>query len=65
MLRNLPSGFTRRKLLKFLDAQGFAGRYDFAYLPISFETMTSLTHAFINMVSLADADRLRNHLRIL
>jgi len=45
-----------------LDAQGFAGRYDFAYLPFSFETMTSLTHAFVNMVGPADADRLRDHL---
>merc|ERR1719512_154788 len=62
MLRNLPSGFTRRMLLEFLDAQGFAGRYDFAYLPFSFETMTSLTHAFVNMVGPADADRLRDHL---
>merc|ERR1712228_1011032 len=49
MLRDLPGGFTRRKLLDFLDGQGFAGRYDFAYLPVSFETRTSLTHAFVNM----------------
>merc|ERR1719210_23307 len=62
MLRNLPSGFTRRTLLEFLDAQGFAGRYDFAYIPFSFDTMTSLTHAFVNMVGPADADRLRDHL---
>merc|ERR1719189_1561034 len=62
MLRNLPCGFTRRRLLEFLDAQGFADRYDFAYLPVSFDTMTSLTHAFVNMVGPADADRLRDHL---
>jgi len=62
MLRNLPGGFTRRNLLDFLDAQGFAGRYDFAYLPVSFETMTSLTRAFVNMVGPGDAERLRDHL---
>merc|ERR1712113_579562 len=62
MLRDLPGGFTRRKLLDFLDSQGFAGRYDFAYLPVSFETRTSLTHAFVNMVSPEDAKSLYEHL---
>lgn len=62
MLRNLPSGFTRITLTDFLDSQGFAGRYDFAYLPVNFDTLSSLSHAFVNMVAPADAERLRKHL---
>lgn len=56
MLRNLPSSFTGKMLLDFLDSQGFSGRYDFAYQPVKFETLTCLSHAFVNMVSPADAE---------
>jgi len=62
MLRNLPRGFTFRMLLDLLDSRGFAGCYDFAYLPVNFETMTCLSHAFVNMVSPTDAERLREQL---
>jgi len=62
MLRNLPSGYTVRMLLDLLDSRGFAGCYDFAYLPVNFETMTCLSHAFVNMVSPFDAERLREQL---
>merc|ERR1719464_2175115 len=57
MLRNLPDGFTRENLLKLLDSHGFAGCYDFAYLPVNFETLIPLTHAFVNMLSPAHAER--------
>merc|ERR1711860_210318 len=59
MLRNLPRGYTLRMLLDLLDSRGFAGCYDFAYLPVNFETMSCLSHAFVNMVSPRDAERLR------
>lgn len=62
MLRNLPSCFTRSMLVEFLDSQGFAGRYDFAYLPLSFDTLASLTHAFLNMITSHDAERVRARL---
>jgi len=62
MLRNLPSGFSCRQLLNLLDSLGFVGRYDFVYQPVNFETMTCLSHAFVNMVSPADAERLREQL---
>lgn len=55
MLRDLPEGLTRDNLLELLDSQGFSGRYDFVYLPINFDKMTSLTHAFLNFVSAEDA----------
>lgn len=62
MLRDLPEGFSRGALLDLLDSHGFAGRYDFAYLPVNFETLQGLSHAFVNMVSAADAERLRGQL---
>lgn len=62
MLRNLPNCFTQSMLVEFLDSQGFAGRYDFAYLPLSFDTLASLTHAFVNMITSLDAERLRARL---
>lgn len=61
MLRNLPEGLTRQTLLHLLDSQGFANRYDFAYLPVNFDTLTGLSHAFVNMVSPADAQRAKAH----
>jgi len=62
MLRNLPSGFSCRQLLNLLDSLGFLGSYDFVYQPVNFETMTALNHAFINLVSPADAERFREQL---
>lgn len=61
MLRNLPSGFSRDKLTRLLDSQGFAGTYDFAYLPFDFETLSPLTHAFVNFALGADAERCHEH----
>lgn len=62
MLRNLPEGFSRDALLQLLDSEGFNGRYDFAYLPVDFDTLQGLRHAFVNMVSPAEAAQIRSHL---
>lgn len=59
MLLGLPEGLSRDSLLEVLDVSGFAGTYDFVYIPVNFETMVSLDHAFINMVSVEDVERLR------
>lgn len=61
MLRNLPEGFNRAALVHLLNSQGFAKRYDFAYLPVNFDTLSGLTHAFINMLSPDDAQRAKAH----
>lgn len=62
MIRNLPVGLSRSILMDLMDTQGFAGRYDFAYLPVHFDTLIGLSHAFVNMVTPADAERLREHM---
>jgi len=62
MLRNLPDGMTHGKLLELLDSQGFAGRYDFAYLPVAFDTLAAMDFAFVNMATPEDAQSIRSHL---
>jgi len=62
MLRNLPLDYTRDMLLHLLDKEGFAGKYDFLYLPVDFLTSAGLGYAFLNMVSATDADLLRTGL---
>jgi len=61
MLRNLPDGMTHGKLLELLDSQGFAGRYDFAYLPVAFDTLAAMDFAFVNMVTPEDAQSVHAH----
>lgn len=57
MFRNMPNNYTRKMLLELMDAQGFAGQYDFVYLPVDFDTRACLGYAFINMVDVDAADR--------
>lgn len=61
MLRNLPNDYSRSMLLSLLDEQGFAGKYDFVYLPIDFASGAGVGYAFINMVSHQDAEHFRVH----
>eukprot|EP00747_Dinoflagellata_sp_TGD_P221864 gnl/TRDRNA2_/TRDRNA2_93643_c0_seq1.p1 gnl/TRDRNA2_/TRDRNA2_93643_c0~~gnl/TRDRNA2_/TRDRNA2_93643_c0_seq1.p1 ORF type:complete len:532 (+),score=76.35 gnl/TRDRNA2_/TRDRNA2_93643_c0_seq1:62-1657(+) len=56
MLRNVPPGYSRAMLLRLLDAQGFAGKYNFVYLPVDFSNGgTILGHALVSLISSADA----------
>lgn len=57
MMRNLPNTYTRANVLELLDAQGFAGKYDFLYFPIDFETRAALGYVFVNLSSTDDARR--------
>merc|ERR1719491_988122 len=55
MIRNMPNNYTRDMLLELVDEMGFAGTYDFAYLPIDFQSQAGLGYAFVNFVSVAHA----------
>jgi RNA recognition motif-containing protein len=58
MMRNLPWNFRREDLIKEMDAKGFAGLYDFVYMPIDFKTNNCMGYAFANMVTTEEAQRL-------
>jgi len=55
MIRNMPNNYTRDMLLELVDEMGFAGAYDFAYLPIDFQSQAGLGYAFLNFATVADA----------
>jgi len=61
MIRNMPSSYTRDMLLELVDSMGFAGAYDFVYLPIDFKSQVGLGYALINFVSVSDAKRCFEH----
>jgi len=51
ILRNLPCGLTRKALLWNLMDKGFAGLYDFAYVPMDFGSRLCRGFAFVNLAS--------------
>jgi hypothetical protein len=55
MIRNMPNNYTRQMLLELVDSMGFAGTYDFAYLPVDFQSQAGLGYAFIDFATVADA----------
>jgi hypothetical protein len=61
MMRNIPNNMTRDTLVELLDANGFAGCYDFVYLPTDFHTEAGLGYAFINLFGQDEAERLLQH----
>jgi hypothetical protein len=61
MIRNMPNNYTREMLLNLVDSMGFAGTYDFAYLPVDFQSQAGLGYAFLNFISVAEALRCFSH----
>lgn len=56
MLRNIPNRYTQASLLREIDAAGFAGTYDFFYLPMDTHNRTNVGYAFINFVAPSDME---------
>jgi hypothetical protein len=52
---------TREMLLDLINTEGFAGCYDFVYLPLDFKTMAALGYSFVNFVDANDAERFLTH----
>ncbi|CAE7668280.1 ML3, partial [Symbiodinium pilosum] len=60
MLRNIPNNYTRDMVLELLDEHGFAGAYNFVYLPFDFTRDANLGYAFVNLESCEVVDALWN-----
>jgi hypothetical protein len=63
MVRNIPSRYTQSELVSELEDMGFAGSFDFAYLPMDRSTRCTLGYAFVNFVSAFWADKCMNSLQ--
>jgi len=61
IMRGIPNTCTRNTLIELLNAHGFAGCYDFVYLPIDFQTATACGYAFVNLFTHNAAERLCGH----
>jgi hypothetical protein len=48
-------------LLELLCSEGFAGTFDFLYLPVDFRSSAGLGYAFLNFTSYSSARRFRQH----
>lgn len=57
LLRNIPNTYTPTRLIHLLDDHGFENRYDFLYLPFSFDDGQPLGYALVNLVTHEDALR--------
>uniref|UniRef100_A0A7S1AHG0 RRM domain-containing protein n=1 Tax=Noctiluca scintillans TaxID=2966 RepID=A0A7S1AHG0_NOCSC len=58
MIRNLPRRLAQKTLLEELDNTGFAGLFDFCYMPCCFDSGAGKGYAFVNFTTVEAAERL-------
>lgn len=61
VIRNIPVEYKRDQLVGLLDAEGFAGCFDFLYLPVDFAKQTSVGNGFVNFTHAEHALRFLAH----
>jgi len=55
VIQNIPMAMTQADLMDLFDKSGFASRYDYVYMPTTFETGTTRGIAFVNFATSNDA----------
>ena len=60
MIRNIPCRCSAEEVLRAVDSLGFAGTYDFFYLPMNRRHKQGIGYGFINFIELGTAVRFKD-----
>jgi len=63
MVRNVPNTYTQYDMKAELDELGFAGAFDFLYMPVDKSSKASVGYAFVNFIAPSWAARFAAHMQ--